>query len=84
MFTGLDIAYLARGSLDNVPNIKKTKKYIKKAFEKQMAGEGFSYVEILSPCPTNWNISPQSSIKRIQDVVETVYPLGEFIERGSK
>ena len=84
LFTGMDIAYLARGSLDSVASINKTKKYIRKAFEKQMNGEGLSFVEILSPCPTNWGLSPQDSLKRIREVVEDVYPLGEFIERGVK
>ena len=49
-----------------------------------MNGEGLSFVEILSPCPTNWGLSPQDSLKRIREVVEDVYPLGEFIERGVK
>ena len=84
LLTGMDIAYLARGSLDSVASINKTKKYIRKAFEKQMNGEGLSFVEILSPCPTNWGLSPQDSLKRIREVVEDVYPLGEFIERGVK
>ena len=84
LFTGIDIAYLARGSLDSVANINKTKKYIRKAYEKQMNGEGLSFVEILSPCPTNWGLTPEKSIERIKEVVEKEYPLGEFIERGVK
>lgn len=84
LFTGIDMAYLARGSLDSVANINKTKKYIRKAFEKQMNGEGFSFIEILSPCPTNWGLSPEKSIERLSDVVEKQYPLGEFIERSVK
>lgn len=62
----MDIAYLARGSVDSVANINKTKEYIRKAFEKQMAGEGFTFVEILSPCPTNWNMTPTDAAKRTE------------------
>ena len=49
-----DIAYLARASLDSPAAVVKAKKYIKKAFEKQLNNEGFCLVEILAPCPTNW------------------------------
>lgn len=65
ILTGQDIAYLARGSIDTVANINKTKKYIRKAFEKQMNNEGFSLVEVLAPCPTNWGLSPHDSLERI-------------------
>jgi 2-oxoglutarate ferredoxin oxidoreductase subunit beta len=84
ILTGQDIAYLARGSIDSVANINKTKKYIRKAFEKQMNGEGFSLVEVLAPCPTNWGLSPQDSLERIRNEVMEVFPIGEYIERGVK
>ena len=80
----MDIAYLARGSLDSVANINKTKSYLRKAFEKQMNHEGFSLVEILSPCPTNWGLSPHDAMMRIRNEVQKVYPIGEYIERGVK
>ena len=69
----LDIAYLARGSVDSIANLEKTKKYIKNATEAQLNGEGFSFVEILSPCPTNWNMTPLDSIQRIRDVMMPIY-----------
>lgn len=81
LYGGMDIAYLARGSVDSVPNINKTKAMIKKAFEKQMAGEGFTYIEILAPCPTNWGLTPIEAQKRIQEELLAVYPIGEFIDR---
>ncbi|MBE6030337.1 MAG: 2-oxoglutarate oxidoreductase [Clostridiales bacterium] len=81
LYGGMDIAYLARGSVDSVPNINKTKAMIKKAFEKQMAGEGFTYIEILAPCPTNWGLTPIEAQKRIQNELLAVYPVGEFIDR---
>ena len=82
LYHNMDIAYLARGSLDSAPNINKTKKYIRKAFEKQMAGEGFTFVEILSPCPTNWNMTPLDAMKRLKEEVAEFYTIGEFIERS--
>jgi 2-oxoglutarate ferredoxin oxidoreductase subunit beta len=53
-----------------------TKKAIKKAFETQLAGKGFSMVEILSPCPTYWGQTPLESMKRIEQEVVKEYPLG--------
>lgn len=76
----LDMAYLARGSMSNVRNIKKAKKYIRKAFEKQLNHRGFSLVEILAPCPTNWGLSPLAAMERLSKEVEQVYDLGEFID----
>lgn len=80
---GLDLAYLARGSVDSVPNVVKTKKYIRKAIAKQMNNEGFSLVEILSPCPTTWGLSPLDAAERVRNVVSKEFPLGEYVERGS-
>ena len=78
----MDIAYLARGSVDSVAAIRKTKKYLKKAFEKHKNHEGFCLVEILTPCPTNWGLSPVDSMKRIREQVIPEFPVGEFIDRG--
>jgi len=69
--------YLARGAVNNPLNIKKTKKYIRTAFEAQMRGEGFTMVEILSQCPTNWKLSPVESIKWLEENMIPFYPLGE-------
>lgn len=84
MMSTLDVAYLARGTMTNNKEIIKTKKYIRKAFEKQKAGAGYSMVEILSPCTTNWHMNPLDACKRIDEIVETVYPLGEFVDGGTK
>ena len=84
LYTDMDIAYLARGAVDTVAHINQTKKMIKKAFEKQLAGEGFSYIEILAMCPTNWNMLPNDAAKRISDEVIPQFPIGEFIERSAK
>jgi 2-oxoglutarate ferredoxin oxidoreductase subunit beta len=78
----LDVAYLARGSVINNAEILKTKKYIKKALEKQQNNVGYSMVEILSPCPTNWKMTPLDACKRIAESVTKIYPLGEFANRN--
>lgn len=77
-----NVAYLSRGSVHNAASIIKTKQYIRKAFEKQLAGEGYSCVEILSPCPTNWHLSPTDSQDRIAEVVSEFYPIGEIVDKG--
>lgn len=74
-------AFAARCSLDSIQNIRKTKEAIKKAFQTQLDGLGFSFVEILSTCPTNWNLTPQESHKRVRDELFPVYPLGTFKEK---
>jgi len=76
-------AYLARGSLTDAKEITKTHRYIETAFLAQEKGLGYSFVEILSPCPTNWGLSPLESIKRIKDTVMPVYPLGEFTRHAN-
>lgn len=70
--------YLARGAVNNPANVRKTKAYIRKAFEAQMAGEGFSMVEILSPCSTNWGMDPVQAVEWLEKQMIPVYPLGEI------
>ena len=77
MLATLDGAYyVERVSVDSVPNVIKAKKAIKKAFENQLAGKGFSIVEVLSICPTNWGLSPIESMKWLKDNMIPYYPLG--------
>lgn len=71
-------AFSARGSLDTIANIKKTKELIRKAFEAQLNGTGFGFVEILATCPTNWRLSPQESHERVRNELFKVYPLGTY------
>ncbi|MBU3113817.1 thiamine pyrophosphate-dependent enzyme [Clostridium lacusfryxellense] len=68
--------YVERVSIDTIPNLLKAKKAIKRAFENQIAGFGFSMIEILSICPTNWGLSPQDSMKWLRDNMIPYYPLG--------
>ena len=79
-----DMAYLARTSVDSPAAIAKTKKAIKKALTKQMNGEGFCRVEILSPCHTNGKMSEVDACKYIREVQSKELPLGEFIDKGGE
>lgn len=69
-------AYIERVSVDSVPNILKAKKAIKKAFELQLQGAGFTMIEVLSICPTNWGLSPLEALKWLRDNMIPYYPLG--------
>ncbi len=71
-------AYLARVTCNSPQNIRKTREAMKKAFTCQLEGKGFSLVEILSNCPTNWGMSPRDSLKFIEEVTSKEFPLGEF------
>jgi 2-oxoglutarate ferredoxin oxidoreductase subunit beta len=64
--------------MHDIKNIKKAKKAIKKAFQVQIAKEGFSIVEVLSSCPTNWGLNPVEALKWIEEKMIPVYPLGNF------
>lgn len=77
-------AYVARGSVNTPGNINKLKGYIKNAIEAQLKGEGYSLVEVLSPCPVNWNLTPIKAMERIEKEIIPYYPLGEFKKRGEK
>ena len=74
-------AYIERVAADSVQHIRAAKKAIKKAFETQMAGKGFSMVEVLSTCPTNWGLSPVESMQWLRDKMIPQYPLGVFKEK---
>jgi 2-oxoglutarate ferredoxin oxidoreductase subunit beta len=69
-------AYIERTAVNSPANILKTKKAIAKAFRTQMDGLGFSLVEVLSPCPTNWKMDPLEACKWIDEVMATHFPLG--------
>jgi 2-oxoglutarate ferredoxin oxidoreductase subunit beta len=69
-------AYVARNSVGTPAKVNATKKSIKKAFEVQRQGLGFSLVEILSPCPTNWKLSTLESFRYLEDVMEREYQPG--------
>ena len=71
-------AFSARVSLDTVANIRKAKQAIKKAFEVQIQGLGFGFVEILSTCPTNWKMSPEQAHDRVRNEMMQVFKPGVY------
>ncbi|GBF12590.1 thiamine pyrophosphate-dependent enzyme [Tepidibacillus infernus] len=71
-------AYVASVSVDTPQNVLKAKKAIKKAFQIQMQGLGFTMVSVLSTCPTNWGMSPNQSLQWLQDNLKNYYTLGEL------
>jgi len=71
-------AYIARVSVHDVKNIINAKKAIKKAFELQLAGKGFTLVEVLSTCPTNWGMTPKDALDWLEANMIPQYPLGVY------
>jgi 2-oxoglutarate ferredoxin oxidoreductase subunit beta len=71
-------AYIERVSTHDIPHILKAKKAIRKAFEAQKKGLGFSMVEVLSTCPTNWGLDPNESLDWVKNNMVPVYPLGVY------
>ena len=69
-------AYIERCTVNSPASILKTKKSIRKAFQYQIDGRGFSLIEILSPCPTNWKMTPIDSCRWIDEVMSKQFPLG--------
>jgi 2-oxoglutarate ferredoxin oxidoreductase subunit beta len=79
MFATIDGAkFVERVAVNNPANIRKAKKAIKRAFECQIEGKGFSIVEVLSTCPTNWGLSPVNALKWLEENMIPYYPLGNF------
>lgn len=79
-----DIAYLARCAVDSPAHIEQTKKAIKKALTKQMNGEGFCLVEVLSMCPTNWKMTPKQACEFVKTTQSDYFKLGEFVDKGGE
>lgn len=72
------VAYVARVSVSSPKNVIQAKSAIRKAFETQIKGLGYSLVEVLSQCPTNWHMTPVESVKWVEQKMMPYYPLGEF------
>lgn len=70
--------YVVRRSLHDPKNIRLAKKAIRLAFEAQVRGLGFSMVELLSTCPTNWGMSPLEALRWVEERMIPVFPIGDF------
>ncbi|NLO45579.1 MAG: 2-oxoglutarate oxidoreductase [Clostridiales bacterium] len=81
-------AYIERVSVNNIKNINAAKKAILKAFKYQTEGKGFSLVEVLSTCPTNWGVSPEKSLEWLGENMIPYFPLrcykDKFAQEGDK
>ncbi|MDD5093931.1 MAG: thiamine pyrophosphate-dependent enzyme [Dehalococcoidia bacterium] len=76
-------AYSARGAVNSPKNFQLTKKYLKTAFQSQIDNKGFSFLEIITQCPTNWHMKPPQSAKYVEEKVIPEFPLGEFKNTSS-
>ncbi len=81
-----NIAYAARGALYDAKHINECKRMIRQGFEYQRDNKGFSLIEILSPCPTNWKLSPVKSMEKIKNENEKFFPVKVYVdvEKGGK
>ena len=73
--------YLERVAVNNVKNVKNAKKAIKKAFQNQIEGKGFSLVEVVSTCPTNWGLTPEKALTWLEENMLPYYPLGVYKDK---
>ena len=79
LLSSLDgVAYLERVTVDSPKNIRKAKKAIKKAFQNQIDGIGYSLVEVVSTCPTNWGMTPTDAFEWMRENMLPYYPLGVY------
>ncbi len=79
MLSTLDgVGYCVRRSLHDPKNIRLAKKAIRMAFETQARGLGFSLVELLSTCPTNWGMTPVNALKFVEERMAPAFPLGDY------
>ena len=76
--------YIERVSVTSPAKIRKAKKAIFKAFKYQVENRGYTFVEVLSTCPTNWGMSPINSMKWAAENMEKAFPLGVFRDRGAE
>ncbi len=74
-------AYLERVAVNNVKNVKNAKKAIKKAFQNQLDGKGFSLIEVVSTCPTNWGLTPEKALEWLEENMLPYYPLGVYKDK---
>lgn len=85
MLSALDAPYyIERVAVNNVKNIKNAKKAILKAFKNQTENKGFSLIEVVSTCPTNWGLTPEKALKWLEDNMLPYYPLGVYKDKSTE
>ena len=85
MLSQLDGAeYIERVAVNNVKNVRNAKKAIKKAFQNQIDKKGFSLIEVVSSCPTNWGMTPQNALNWLEENMIPYYPLGVYKDRSAQ
>ena len=85
MLATLDGAgYIERVAVNNVKNVRNAKKAIEKAFRNQVEGKGFSLIEVVSTCPTNWGKTPQGALEWLEENMLPYYPLGVYKDKFAK
>ncbi len=85
MLSTLDgVAFAQRVAVNSVAHIREAKKAIRRGFEYQKNKRGFSIIEVLSSCPTNWGVSPIEALKKIDEVMIPFYPLGVYKDIASE
>jgi len=77
-------AYIARVAANSPKNVIAAKRAIEKAFRNQVEGKGFSLVEVLSTCPTNWGLAPKDALRWMESAMIPYYPLGVYKVKSSK
>ena len=77
-------AYIQRVAVNNVKNVRAAKKAINKAFENQIEGKGFSLIEVVSSCPTNWGMTPQQALDWVETNMIPYYPLGIYKDKTAE
>ena len=76
--------FITRVAVNNVKNVNNAKKAIRKAFQNQLDGKGFSLVEVVSSCPTNWGLTPQKALQWVDEKMIPYYPLGVYRDKDKE
>ena len=76
--------YIARVAVNNVKNVRNAKAVIEKAFRNQVEGKGFSLVEVISSCPTNWGMTPDKALEWVEEKMIPYYPLGVYRDKSAE
>lgn len=85
LLSGLDAPeYIERVAVNSVKHVLAAKKAIKKAFQNQIEGKGFSLIEVVSSCPTNWGMTPQKALEWVESDMIPYYPLGVYRDKSAK